>query len=90
MALTSTVTKPLRILRISEVLTRQGLPKSTFYEKVKNQLMTPPVNLGQRSVGWPEHEVDEITKALISGASTDQIKQLVIELTEQRQLLFCA
>lgn len=90
MASTSTTTNPLRILRISEVLARQGLPKSTFYEKVKNQLMTPPVNLGQRAVGWPEHEVEEITKALISGASAEQIKQLVVELTAKRQLLFCA
>lgn len=52
--------------------------------------MTPPVNLGQRAVGWPEHEVEEVTKALISGASAEQIKQLVVELTAKRQLLFCA
>ena len=90
MASTSTETKPLRILRISEVLARRGLPKSTFYEQVKNQLMTPLVSLGLRSVGWPEYEVDEINRALISGASVEQIKQLVCELTEQRQLPFCA
>ena len=90
MALSVTETKPLRILRINEVLQRQGLPKSTFYEKVKNQLMTAPVSLGARSVGWPEHEVNEINKAVIAGANVDQIKQLVCELTEQRQLAFCA
>jgi prophage regulatory protein len=90
MASTRTETKPFRILRISEVLVRRGLPKSTFYEQVKNQLMTPPVSLGLRSVGWPEYEVDEINRALISGASIEQIKQLVCELTEQPQLPFCA
>lgn len=90
MASTRTETKPLRILRINEVLQRQGLPKSTFYEKVKMQLMTAPVSLGARSVGWPEHEVDEINKALIAGANVDQIKQLVIQLTEQRQFPFRA
>lgn len=90
MAPTRTETKPLRILRINEVLQRQGLPKSTFYEKVKNKLMTPPVNLGARAVGWPEHEVDEITRALISGANVEQVKQLVFDLTEQRQQLMCA
>ena len=90
MALSRTETKPLRILRIKEVLFRRGLPKATFYEQVKNQLMTPPVSLGLRSVGWPEYEVDEINRALISGASTAQIKKLVCELTEQRQLPFCA
>jgi prophage regulatory protein len=90
MALIRTESKPLRILRINEVLQRQGLPKSTFYEKVKMRLMTSPVSLGARSVGWPEYEVDEINKALIGGANADQIKTLVIKLTEQRQLLMCA
>jgi len=90
MALTRTETKPLRILRINEVLIRQGLPKSSFYEKVKNGLMTRPINLGERSRGWPESEVDEITRALIAGVNTEQIKQLVCELTERRQLPFCA
>ncbi|MBA6234067.1 MULTISPECIES: helix-turn-helix transcriptional regulator [unclassified Colwellia] len=89
MALTRTENKPLRIIRINEVLQRQGLPKSTFYEKVKMQLMTAPVSLGARSVGWPEHEVDEINKALIGGANAEQIRTLVIKLTKQRQQLMC-
>ena len=88
MSIAVTETKPLKILRINEVLARRGLPKSSFYEQVKNQLMTPPVNLGSRSVGWPEHEVDEINRALISGASIEQLKQLVCDLTKQRQLPF--
>lgn len=87
MASTRAENKPLRILRIKEVLFLRGLPKATFYEQVKNKLMTPPVSLGLRSVGWPEHEVDEINRALISGASMEQIKQLVCELTAQRQQL---
>jgi prophage regulatory protein len=90
MASTRTETKPLRILRINEVLQRQGLPKSTFYEKVKNGFVTKPVSLGARSVGWPESEIDQINRALISGADAEQIKQLVCDLTEQRQLAFCA
>lgn len=90
MASTRTETKPLRILRINEVLQRQGLPKSTFYDKVKSGLMTKPINLGERSRGWPEFEVDEITRAVIAGVNSEKIKQLVCDLTEQRQLAFCA
>lgn len=90
MAFTSTTTKPIRILRIKEILDLRGLPKSTFYEQINKGLMTPPVSLGQRSVGWPEHEIEQINRALISGATTDQVKDLVSELTEQRQMLACA
>lgn len=85
MALTSTETKSLRFMRINEVLHRRGTPKSTFYEQVKKGFMTKPVSLGERSVGWPEHEVDEINKALLSGANGEQIQQLVCDLTEQRK-----
>ncbi len=88
MASTKTETKPTVILRINEVLARQGLPKSTFYEKIKNGFITKPVSLGARSVGWPESEIDQINRALISGADAEQIKQLVCDLTAQRQLAF--
>ena len=90
MALDRTTHKPLVILRINEVLARQGLPKSSFYERIDKKLMTPPVSLGARSVGWPEHEVEQIIRALIAGCDEQQIKQLVAELTAQRQLPFCA
>jgi len=85
-----TTVKQLRILRIKETLDLRGLPRSTFYEHINQGLMTPPVSLGARSVGWPESEVYEINRALISGANTEKIKCLVTELIEQRQQLKCA
>lgn len=90
MASNRTEIKPLRILRIKEVLDLRGLPKSTFYEHINKGLMTPPVSLAARSVGWPESEIYEINRALVSGANTEQIKQLVVDLIEQRQQLMCA
>jgi len=81
----NTTNKTVRILRINEVLERTGLPKSSFYEKVKYQLMTPPINLGSRAVGWPDFEIDEINLALISGADTSTIKQLVNNLIIRRK-----
>ena len=76
--------KTIRILRVNDVLKRTGLPKSSLYEKVKYQLMTPPINLGARAVGWPDFEIDEINRALIAGCSSDEIKALVHELISNR------
>lgn len=90
MTLLNVAPKPIRILRIKEVLNLRGLPKSTFYEHISKGLMTRSVNLGERSVGWPEHEVEQINMALVAGATSDQIKELVTELTIQRQALACA
>ena len=47
--------------------------------------MTPPVNLGGRSVGWPEHEIAAINAALIAGKSEAEIKELVKKLTADRK-----
>lgn len=49
--------------------------------------MTPPVNLGGRSVGWPEREVAAINAALIAGKSESEIKELVRKLVSDRKSL---
>jgi len=76
---------PTLILRITDVMLRTGLPKSSVYEKVKNNEITKPVSIGLKRVGWPSYEIDEINKALIAGADPKAIKNLVAKLTEQRQ-----
>lgn len=80
----NTAEKTIRILRVNDVLKRTGLPKSSLYEKVKYQLMTPPINLGARAVGWPDFEIDEINRALIAGCSADEVKALVHDLIVNR------
>ena len=66
---------------------RTGLPKSSIYEQIKLKQLTTPVPIGLRRVGWPSFEIDEINKALISGADNQTIKKLVTQLTHDRQLL---
>ncbi len=78
-------TKPINLLRIKAVLARTGLPMSTFYEKVQQKLMPEPIHISKRSVAWPDFEIDEINKLLIAGASEEEIRILVKNLTEQRQ-----
>ena len=78
---------PTIMLRIDDVMYRLGLPKSSVYEKAKNKEITPPVSIGLRRSAWPSYEIDEINKALISGADSKAIKDLVAKLTAQRQEL---
>lgn len=73
------------LLRINDVMSRTGLPKSSVYEKIKNKEITPPVAIGPRKVAWPSYEIDEINRALISGFNNIQIKALVSRLTSERK-----
>ncbi len=51
-------TEPLSILRRPQVEARTGLPRSTIYDLVKNGSFPKPINLGPRSVGWIQAEID--------------------------------
>jgi len=46
------------ILRLPEVKNRTGLGRSTIYNLVSDGTFPKPVNLGSRSIGWVEDEVD--------------------------------
>ena len=77
----------LRIIRLTEARNLCGLGKSSFYDRIKNGLLPPSISLGGRAVGWVECELNTVLKAMVSGKNEIEIKALVIELTEQRQLL---
>jgi prophage regulatory protein len=62
-----------------------GLADSTIYLHISQGLLTKPVNLGPRAVGWPADEIDEIINARIAGQSEDQIRSLVSRLMTARQ-----
>jgi prophage regulatory protein len=48
-----------RILRLSQVKSRTGLSRSTIYERIGFGTFPKSIQLGGRSVGWLEHEVNE-------------------------------
>tara|TARA_R110000787_G_scaffold28921_6_gene78699 strand:+ start:188 stop:409 length:222 start_codon:yes stop_codon:yes gene_type:complete len=60
----------LTILRLKQLERKIGLKKSSIYEKMnpKSDRYDPTfpvmVSLGERSVGWYQHEVDEWLKSL--------------------------
>lgn len=74
-----------RIERKPEVLNRTGLSHSGLYRRVNEGLFVPAVNLGGRSVGWLEHEVNALINAMAAGKSEDEMRSLVSALVESRQ-----
>lgn len=52
--------KPLRFLRLKEVIKRTGLSRSSIYLMIANRRFPQQISLsGNRSVAWVEAEVDE-------------------------------
>ncbi|WP_440465697.1 AlpA family transcriptional regulator [Pseudomonas sp. YH-1] len=47
----------MRIMRLREVMTTTGLPRSTIYRFIANGTFPKPVSLGERCTGWVEEEV---------------------------------
>ena len=47
-----------RFLRLKEVINRTGLSRSTIYLRMKKGTFPKQVNLGPRTVGWLESEID--------------------------------
>lgn len=76
----------MRIIRKPELREKMGLgSNSTVYAHVEEGTLTPPVKIGLRASGWPEHEADAINAARIAGKSENEIKELVKRLVAKRQ-----
>lgn len=52
------VTSSTKIIRLANVLVRTGLSRTTIWRKIRSGDFPAPIQLGENSVGWPEHEVD--------------------------------
>ena len=75
----------LRFLRMPEVCDRRGLSRPTLYRHIADGVFPPPVKLGAKASGWPEHEVEAITDAVSGGATAEQLRELVSSLMAERQ-----
>lgn len=49
----------LRILRMRELQERTGVSKSFIYQLIGQDRFPKSVRLGERSVGWFEHEIND-------------------------------
>lgn len=75
----------MAIDRIPAVKAKSGWRShASIYNAIKAGLWTKQVSIGQRSVGWPDNEVDALCAARIAGLSDDQIRELVNTLHSKR------
>lgn len=58
--------KKERLLRRPEVEYMTGLSKASLYRLMQEDSFPRPINLGPRTVAWPESEVDEWIEKQIS------------------------
>ena len=78
----------LVIQRKPEVLKAYGLPRSTFYARIKEGLIPPPIFLGgTRAVGWPLHETNTMIAAMIAGKAREELKEIVVSIIKKQQSL---
>ena len=75
----------ITILRRPAVSKETGYPRSTLYLRMNQGLWPKPVHLGERSVGWPSHEVAALNAATIAGKTNEEIRNLVVKLEADRK-----
>lgn len=76
----------MRLLRLPAVMAETGYKThASIYGLIRQGLFTKPVSIGQRSVGWPDNEVNVINIARAAGKSEEQLRELVNRLHAQRQ-----
>lgn len=72
------------LMRLAEVLAHTGKSRSALYRDMDDGLFPNPVSIGANAVAWPEHEVNAINAARISGKSEAEIRALVASLQAER------
>lgn len=79
----------MAILRKLETRAELGYRSDTSIQNaIKAGLLTKPVPIGARAVGWPDYEVEAINAARIAGKTDDEIRALVEHLQGQRAIRF--
>lgn len=81
----------MSILRMPALKAETGhRSHASIYNAIKAGTFTKPVQIGQRSVGWPSDEVQAINAARIAGKSEAEIRELVNRLHAKRTALATA
>jgi len=64
-----------QILRLPAVISKTGIGRSTIYAKIAEREFPKPIQLGSRSVGWLESEIDQWLSHRISVSRPTQVAQ---------------
>lgn len=72
-------------LRAPDAMKGFGIGHSTFYGRISEGLLPPPIKFGPRMSVWPSDELDAVMAAIVAGVSEDQIRALVADLVARRK-----
>ena len=61
---------PSAFLRMSAVVARTGLSRSSIYSKVKSGTFPPPVKVGIKAIRWLEGDIEAWIAATVKAART--------------------
>ena len=64
-----------RFLRLTEVLKRVGLGRSSVYRMVTENRFPPPRRLSTKAIGWLDHEIDDWLKTRTGSAGSAEPKR---------------
>lgn len=62
-----------KILRLPEVISRTGLPRSTIYYYMNRNTFPDTIKLGERSVGWYESDIQHWIASRKGGLANEKI-----------------
>lgn len=75
-----------RIARKPAVFEQFGFGNTHLHNLINKGLMPPSINLGgARSVGFLQHELDQVLAFMVAGKSKDDIRALVSHMVDQRK-----
>ena len=72
-------------LNTKEILHRTGYSRTTLHNRIKSALFMRPIKFGGRNIVWPEHEVEELLRFMLSEPTQSQIRVLVSKIHTRRQ-----
>lgn len=79
----------MQFLRIHELTRTTGFKSlTTIRRQIREGIFPRGVAIGDRAKGWPQHEVEQIQRARMAGASKADLQQIVASLHEQRKTIF--
>lgn len=61
-----------------------GLARSMVWDRVRDRMPPAPIRRGPKWVRWPSTQIETVERAIISGASDNELRALERELTLAR------
>ena len=75
----------LKFTRRKGLCQQFAFSENTSYRAEQAGLIPPPLTLLENIKAWPQYELDAIARAIVGGATQDEIRALVVKLIAERR-----